>query len=48
MTNDEVCGSQGSERDSDNVRMDIVHRTDNVVSIALEVTSDDAAVTNSL
>ena len=43
MTSDERCGAT-SERTSDNVRMDIVHRADNVISIALEVTSDDVVV----
>lgn len=41
MANDEVCGNQSSERVSDHVLMDITHRPDNVVSIVLEVTSDD-------
>jgi|APFre7841882724_1041349.scaffolds.fasta_scaffold71181_1 hypothetical protein len=45
MTSDEVCGNQVSDRVSDHVRMDVVHRTDNVVTIGLEVTSDDSAVT---
>jgi hypothetical protein len=41
LTHDEVCGNANSERVSEHVHMDITHRPDNTVSIALRVTSDD-------
>jgi hypothetical protein len=45
IANDETCGTQVSERSSDHVRLDIVHRADNGVSIGLEITSDAERVT---
>ena len=45
IANDEACGNQVIERATDYARLDVVHRADNGVSIGLEITSDDVAVT---